>query len=101
MMFKSTTLVALLAFTTTSYDQAAEALNLKRVFRFGRKTMPKEETAVPAPAETKPEYDLDITELFSGNKDFIDEKLKLDAEYFNKLGTIHSPKYLYIGMFRH
>jgi carbonic anhydrase len=40
---------------------------------------------------------LDYNELLNNNKKWISEKLSLDADYFKKLSTGQSPKYLMIG----
>jgi carbonic anhydrase len=87
---------------------SSEALNVKKAFRFGRSNMPEDSTsaAAPAPApaaavSSKPVSSSvpgkDVSEIFVGNKKFIESKLNQDPTYFNTLGTVHKPKYLYIG----
>nr|AAL07493.1 intracellular beta-type carbonic anhydrase [Phaeodactylum tricornutum]QIP67671.1 beta-carbonic anhydrase 1 [Nitzschia sp. ICE-H] len=89
--------IALLACATS-----VEAFNANKAFRFGAKAMPEVSsesatTALSAGGAEKKSYDLDITEIFDGNKKFIETKKAQDAAYFDTLGTVHSPKYLYIG----
>lgn len=91
--------IALLACATS-----VEAFNANKAFRFGAKAMPEVSsesatTALSAGGAEKKSYDLDITEIFDGNKKFIETKKAQDAAYFDTLGTVHSPKYLYIGTF--
>lgn len=38
-----------------------------------------------------------IKQIFSNNQQWIDEKLKIDPDYFKKLSEGQNPKYLYIG----
>lgn len=82
---------------------SVDALNVKKAFRFGRSKMP--EAAAPAPAPVaaaapakKNTPTKDVSEIFEGNKAFIADKLAQDAGFFDTLGTVHQPKYLYIGM---
>jgi carbonic anhydrase len=88
MKFATAATVTLLALSTV------DALNVKKLFRFGKTSLPKDSAPKPA---AKGGYDLDVSELFDGNNKFIADKLAGDPAYFDTLGTVHSPKYLYIG----
>jgi hypothetical protein len=90
MKFATAATVTLLALSTV------DALNVKKLFRFGKTSLPKDSSPKPA---AKGGYDLDVSELFDGNNKFIADKLAGDPAYFDTLGTVHSPKYLYIGRF--
>jgi hypothetical protein len=93
MKFASAT-VALLVLAT-----CVEGLHVNNIFRFGKKSMPAAAPVSPAPASklVSKKYDLDISEIFDGNKKFVADKLAENPAYFDTLGIVHSPKYLYIG----
>ena len=40
---------------------------------------------------------MDLEKIFSNNKDWVAQKLKVDPDYFTKLSAGQSPEYLYIG----
>jgi carbonic anhydrase len=95
-----------LALAVTLLAVSTDALNVKKAFRFGRNNMPEDSTettatasstAVPAKPASSGIPGKDISEIFVGNKKFIESKLNQDPTYFNTLGTVHKPKYLYIG----
>lgn len=46
---------------------------------------------------TKSYYRMDLTQIFSNNRKWMEEKLSRDKDYFKKLAEGQSPKILYIG----
>ena len=84
------------ALSVLAFVSSVEGLTSEKPFRFGQKAMPSS-TAQAASPKMVGGYDLDISEIFEGNEKFIKEKLAKDPKYFDTLGTVHSPKYLYIG----
>mmetsp|Transcript_10993 Transcript_10993/g.24224 ORF Transcript_10993/g.24224 Transcript_10993/m.24224 type:complete len:132 (-) Transcript_10993:801-1196(-) len=41
--------------------------------------------------------DKDIENIFKQNEEWVQENLRKDKDYFNKLGSGHTPEYLWIG----
>ena len=80
----------------TLFSASVEGLTTQKPFRFGQQAMASS-TATAASPRMVGGYDLDISEIFEGNEKFVEEKLAKDPKYFDTLGTVHSPKYLYIG----
>jgi hypothetical protein len=69
---------------------------LKRAFKRG--SMPKQR--VTAGGKKLPPLTLDNKDLdsvFAKNQVWKASKLAKDKDFFNKLGTVHTPDYMYIG----
>jgi hypothetical protein len=86
----------------------APALSIGSRFRFGKKSMPALETTI----ELKPivevngkdangsklDYgDRDLRDIFRQNLAWKKAKEDADPNYFEKMGSVHKPKYMWIG----
>ena len=69
--------------------------------RLGKKAAPT--IAAPSPAldtngkASEPRPDKELLDVFAQNKVWIEEKKEGDPAYFNKLGAVHKPDYMWIG----
>jgi len=92
-------LVAALTATTMTMG-CVEALNVKKLFRFGARSMPKSESTSP-PLLTRENGKLfpekDIATIFDQNQNWKNKKLETDPAFFDKLGSGHYPDYMWIG----
>lgn len=69
---------------------------------FGRRSYPAVAPAVakPPPPEaplSSASPDKDISNIFVQNEAWRDARLAADPEFFDTLGSVHQPKYLYVG----
>jgi hypothetical protein len=87
------------ALTLFLVAESVSALGIKNIFN-----SQKEPLAAPAPPKKAgprlPPQILDnkgLDYIFDKNKAWRAEKLAADPEFFNKLGSIHTPDYMYIG----
>jgi hypothetical protein len=87
------------ALTLLLAAESVSALSLKTFFKPTKTTV-----EAPAPAKTAgprlPPQNLDnkgLEYIFEKNKAWQAEKIEADPDFFNKLGSIHTPDYMYIG----
>ena len=91
--------ISIFASTSLLTRLTVEAFNVKKLFRFGSKSMPKLDAPPPTAEKTpRPYPDKDIMDIFSQNQAWKQKKLVEDEDFFNKLGSEHKPDYMWIGM---
>jgi hypothetical protein len=90
------------ALTLFLLAESVSAYSIKNFF-----TPPKETVAAPAPVKTPsprlPPSVLDnkgLDYIFEKNRAWQAAKIADDPEFFTKLGSIHTPDYMYIGEYR-
>ena len=85
------------AFTLLLAVEYASAFGIKKFFT---STKPKGPVAPKAPGPKLPPMVLDnkgLDYIFAKNAKWQKKKLEQDPKFFDKLGTTHTPDYMYIG----
>ena len=86
------------AFTLFLAAESVSAFGLKKFFKSTKTEAP----AAPAPSPKLPPKVLDnkgLDYIFEKNAKWQKEKIEQDSKFFDKLGTTHTPDYMYIGKY--
>jgi len=89
-------LVATVSFAVISVTCAFSPLKDVKT-RFGTTAAMPRIQATPATETEKPAVDKDLLDIFAQNKEWVASKKEADANFFDKLGAVHKPDYLWIG----